>query len=264
MPTRDTAPTGHPCWIDLMTSDPDASRAFYGELFGWTSEAGGEEYGGYITFAKDGVAVAGAMDKSAIPGDGGAMPDVWSVYLSVVDAAATQKAVEAAGGQTLAPPMEVPGLGIMAVFQDATGAVIGAWQPLEFHGIGVLVEPDTPGWFELFTKDFHPTLAFYEEAFGWNVEIMGDTDEFRYATLEAGEKAAAGVMDASGFLPDEVPPHWSVYVSVADADTAVAKAESLGASVVVPAEDTPYGRLATLADPTGAMFKLIGPAPDQS
>jgi len=33
MPTRDTAPLGAPCWIDLMTSDPDKRKAFYGELF---------------------------------------------------------------------------------------------------------------------------------------------------------------------------------------------------------------------------------------
>ena len=43
MPTRDVAPIGAPCWIDLMSSDTDKSRAFYGELFGWTSEAAGEE-----------------------------------------------------------------------------------------------------------------------------------------------------------------------------------------------------------------------------
>jgi len=245
-----------------MTGDPDASRAFYGELFGWTSEVGGEEYGGYITFQKDGVTVAGAMDKNNTPG-GGAQPDAWSTYLAVEDADATQKKVEAAGGSTLMPPMQVPELGIMAFYADPSGAAIGAWQPTPFQGMGVLVEPDTPGWFELFTRDFHPTLAFYEQAFGWTIEIMGDTDEFRYATLEAGEAAAAGVMDASGFLPDGVPPHWSVYFSVADADASIAKAVGLGATVVVPAEDTPYGRLATLTDPTGAVFKLIGPAPDQ-
>ncbi|MDQ6614274.1 MAG: VOC family protein, partial [Actinomycetota bacterium] len=38
MPTRDTAPIGAPCWVDLMTSDTERSRAFYCELFGWTAE----------------------------------------------------------------------------------------------------------------------------------------------------------------------------------------------------------------------------------
>ena len=41
MPLRDLAPVGAPCWVDLFTSDPDATRAFYGELFGWKSESAG-------------------------------------------------------------------------------------------------------------------------------------------------------------------------------------------------------------------------------
>ena len=63
MPKRDSAPIGAPCWVDLFTSDPDKSRAFYGELFGWTAEDAGEEYGGYINFSKDGVPVAGCMQQ---------------------------------------------------------------------------------------------------------------------------------------------------------------------------------------------------------
>jgi predicted enzyme related to lactoylglutathione lyase len=64
-------------------------------------------------------------------------------------------------------------------------------------------------------------------------------------------------MDASGFLPEGVPSHWSVYFGVDDTDAALAKIVDLGGSVVQPAEDTPYGRLATAADPSGALFKLI-------
>src|SRR5438552_7262514 len=59
MPKRDAAPVGAPCWVDLFTSDTNKSRTFYGELFGWTAEEAGEEFGGYITFFKDGVGIAG-------------------------------------------------------------------------------------------------------------------------------------------------------------------------------------------------------------
>jgi predicted enzyme related to lactoylglutathione lyase len=63
-------------------------------------------------------------------------------------------------------------------------------------------------------------------------------------------------MDATAFLPEGVPAHWSVYFNVADADATVAQAVAAGATVVDPPIDTPYGRLATLVDPTGARFKL--------
>lgn len=52
MPKRDVAPNGAPCWIDLFSSDTEAATAFYTELFGWTAESAGEEYGGYITMSK--------------------------------------------------------------------------------------------------------------------------------------------------------------------------------------------------------------------
>jgi uncharacterized protein len=64
-------------------------------------------------------------------------------------------------------------------------------------------------------------------------------------------------MDASGYLPAEVPSNWQVYFAVKDTDAIVAQAVSLGATVVHSPEDTPFGRLATLADPTGAMFKIV-------
>jgi hypothetical protein len=66
-------------------------------------------------------------------------------------------------------------------------------------------------------------------------------------------------MDAAGFLPDGAPAHWSVYFGVADTDAALARITELGGSTVVAAQDTPYGRLATATDPTGARFKLVAP-----
>jgi predicted enzyme related to lactoylglutathione lyase len=47
-----------------------------------------------------------------------------------------------------------------------------------------------------------------------------------------------------------------VYFSVEDADVAAARVTELGGTVARPPEDTPFGRLADVIDPTGAMFKL--------
>ena len=63
-------------------------------------------------------------------------------------------------------------------------------------------------------------------------------------------------MDSAAFLPAEVPTHWTIYFSVADVDESVAVAVANGATVLVPAQDSPFGRLADLLDPTGASFKL--------
>jgi len=52
-------------------------------------------------------------------------------------------------------------------------------------------------------------------------------------------------------LPADVPSNWQAYFNVEDADASVEKAVALGARVVDGPEDPPFGRLATLADPTG-------------
>jgi uncharacterized protein len=253
--TRPTSlPTGAPCWVDLASSDQDKSTAFYGELFGWTVHDPGPDYGGYLQFHKDGLIVAGCMHNGGQLGT----PDGWSIYLASDDAEATCAATEANGGQVLVPAMDVLDLGRMAIITDVGGAMIGVWQPGEHKGFGILAEPNTPGWFELHTRDYDPTVAFYKTVFGWDAHTTGDSPEFRYTTLFEGESQAAGIMDASGFLPEGVPAQWSVYFQVDDTDKALEQITALGGSTVQPAEDTPYGRLATAADTTGGVFKLVG------
>ena len=253
LPKREDAPIGAPCWIDLLTSDPDKSRSFYGQLFGWTSEDAGEQYGGYINFQKDGLQVAGCMRNDGTSGT----PDVWSVYLATDDAKAATDAAAANGGQVLVPAMDVMALGTMAMVTDAGGAAIGIWQPGLHRGFGILAEAGSPAWFELHARDYDASVEFYRQVFHWDTHVAGDTPEFRYTTLGGGESQLAGIMDASGFLPEGVPAHWAVYFRVEDTDAALAKVVELGGSIVEPAQDTPYGRLAEAADPTGAHFRLI-------
>jgi predicted enzyme related to lactoylglutathione lyase len=145
----------------------------------------------------------------------------------------------------------------MAYVTDPGGAGIGIWQPGLHHGFGVLGEPGTPAWFELHTPDYAAAVDFYRNAFGWDTHVAGDTDEFRYTTLGSGDNQLAGIMDASGFLPEGARGQWSIYFGVDDADATLARIVALGGSIILPAEDTPYGRLATAADPTGAQFKLV-------
>jgi predicted enzyme related to lactoylglutathione lyase len=254
MPTRDSAPIGSPCWADLWTSDVEGSRRFYGELFGWVAEAPDPEFGGYFSFRRDGVQVAGAM------GDMGDMPanNSWKIYLSTDDIAKTVAAAESEGAQIIAPAMPVAELGTQAVLIDPTGANLGAWQPGTFPGFTVLGEPGAPSWFELHTRDHAAAVAFYRSVFHWDTTAVGDTDEFRYTVMRdpGGEGELAGIMDSSSLLPEGVPSHWSVYWEVEDVDVAVAKVRALGGSVVMDGESTPYGRLATVTDPAGAEFKL--------
>lgn len=259
MPTRETVQIGAPCWVDLMTSDPERSRQFYSQLFDWTAEEPNAEFGGYFNFSKDGVLVAGGMASQ--PG----MPDAWSVYLTSEDATKTVELATSHGGQVYVQPMPVADLGTMAYISDNGGAAIGIWQPGQHRGFGLLGEAGAPSWFELHTRDYSAAVDFYRTVFGWQTHVVSDTPELRYTTLVTGDDPSdseawlAGVMDSTGQLPEEAPAHWAVYFGVADTDAAVATALDLGGSVVMPAEDTPYGRIAVITDPTGAVFSLVAP-----
>lgn len=249
------AQPGEPCWIDLLSSDTDVAERFYGALFGWTAESAGPEYGGYINFSRGDTRVAGMMGLTP---EMGPMPDAWSVYLASTDTQATLEAAEANGGGVMMAATDIPLVGVMGYATDPSGAAVGVFQATGDMTFGYdLQTVGGPGWFELFTKDFDRTIAFCEQTFGWDAHVVSDTDEFRYTTLGEGDGQRAGVMDATGFLPPDVPAHWSVYFRVADCDATVAAATKLGGKVVVPPEDTPYGKLATLTDPNGAVFKLV-------
>lgn len=258
MTTRDTAfAPGTPCWVDVLCSDPDRVKAFYAGLFGWTVEESGPEFGNYANFRSDGQLVAGLVPNSGEQGS----PDAWTTYIATTDAQATTAAVTDGGGQILAAPMQVGELGSMAVLADPAGGVFGIWQPGTHTGFTKYNEPGGVTWDEHHSKDFAVTTPFYASIFGWQLNQMSDTDDFRYSTGQIDGEDVVGLMDSASFLPAEVPSHWAVYFSVDDVDAALVRLTGLGGSVLRPAEDTPFGRMADAADPTGASFKLAGQMP---
>lgn len=243
---------GEPIWIELFTPDTDAATAFYGGLFGWTARDAGEEFGGYITFERDGAQIAGCMRN-----DGQGVSS-WNVYLESNNAADTVEMARANGGQVVLEPMQVADLGHMAMVIDPAGAAVGVWQPIEMPGISVRGEVGAPAWFEVLSTDYDAVIPFYANVFGWDTHTMSDTPDFRYTTLGEGHGALAGIMDASGFLGGR-PSHWNFYIEVADTDAALATAKELGGSEVMAPDESPFGRLATIADPSGIPFMVMGP-----
>lgn len=252
MPTPSFYPTGAPIWIDLTSHDTAASTAFYEGLFGWTSSDGGSEFGGYVTFSLDDRRVAGM-----IGGASEGVPDSWTVYLQTDDAETTGQAVTGAGGLVFMGPQQVGPMGTMLLAQDADRAVVGAWNPAQMTGFQALAEPGAPAWFELHTTSFDDEVQFYQQAFGWTTVSMPGGPDFRYSQLTHEGEMYAGVMDASAYWTPGDPAAWLVYFNVADANAAAARAVELGGAIVDEPVDTPFGRMGTLRDTTGALLKII-------
>jgi uncharacterized protein len=262
MSERTSYAPGAPCWVELSgTPDIEASAGFYGELFNWEIPElpNSAELGGYRRAKKNGQDVAGVAPRMQA-----GQPIAWATYISVEDAEATLAKVAEAGGEPVTQPMDVVGLGTMAVFTDPTGAVCGIWQPGTFPGAELVNEPGAFSWNELETRDPAAAKDFYGSVFGWSFEDHEMGQMGTYTEWKSGGASIGGMADISGRVPDAVPAHWMVYFAVDDADAAVETVRSSGGSVSFGPVDIPAGRFAMVADPHGAAFAVIKPADEQA
>jgi uncharacterized protein len=241
-------------WVDLMTTNPEAARTFYGELFGWKFEIGGPESGHYGMAKLDGRNAAGVGSQPP----GVTFPPAWSVYFATPNLDDTITQVKNHGGTVVMGPMDVMEEGRLAFCVDPTGAHFGAWQGKRHTGAQVIDEPNAMCWYEVNTPDAPKARDFYCKVFGLEptkLDMTGGppTD---YWTLHKGPKTVAGVLQMTKEWAG-VPPHWMTYFAVADTDAACKRIAELGGKVSVPAFDTPYGRMSVVNDPTGAVFSVI-------
>jgi uncharacterized protein len=116
-------------WDELATSDVEAARRFYGEVFGWT--ASDMDMGGGFTYTI--FKRAGEADDAG--GTGGAMPlgeapaTMWMPYVAAEDIDATAARAKELGGTVIREPWDIEGVGRIAIIQDPTGAVLGLIKP---------------------------------------------------------------------------------------------------------------------------------------
>jgi len=248
---------GAPNWVDLGSPDVEAATAFYRAVFGWEFQFAGPEAGGYgmLTLGGKTVAAAGPLMEA------GAQPS-WTLYFHTPDANATADAVKQAGGVVRAGPFDVFTQGRMAQFTDPGGALFAVWQPGETKGLDAVNDPGTLCWTELHTADPAAAASFYQAVFGWVTQDV-PMGAFNYTLVRpngGGEDSSqGGIMPISADMAAAgMAAGWRPYFEVADCDAAVAKTAEQAGTVIMGAEDVPgVGRMASLADPAGALFAVI-------
>ena len=139
---------------------------------------------------------------------------------------------------------------------DPTGAMFGLWQAGETTGIQIANVAGTVVWNECMTRDFEAAKAFYGKVFGYEYDDMS-SDGFQYATPKVDGRPIGGLGSLPAEVPAEVPAHWSTYFGVTDTDVAIETIVKLGGKAMGPAHDSPYGRMAQVADDQGTAFNVI-------
>lgn len=116
----DSRKHGHFSLNELITTDLNSAKKFYGELLGWTFIETETIYGNpYLLIHKEGTMLGGMMLK-----DGNVSDDVipcWDPYITVDDVEASAKRVENLGGEVILPPTDIPKVGRFCVIKDPQG-----------------------------------------------------------------------------------------------------------------------------------------------
>jgi predicted enzyme related to lactoylglutathione lyase len=238
-------------WADLVTDDVAAAKKFYGGLFGWTFS----DLGNYTIAANDERPLCGLLQRPR-PADPDAKPR-WLGYISVSNVERATKAVTKAGGRVLAEPRKFPDRGEQAVFADPEGAVFGVVKSSSGDAEDFLPDPGDWIWIQLMSRDGRKAAEFYKTVGGY--EIIENTSSNKLSDyVLASEGYARATVRTIQTDDRKVRPTWLPFVRVQNVGESVAKAKQLGGKVLIePDPEIFNGKVAVVADPTGAAIGLL-------
>jgi predicted enzyme related to lactoylglutathione lyase len=252
-------------WHDLMSTDPEAAKAFYTQLFGWNvkpMDMGEYTYSMLLNGDTDEFGFGGINPLDPAHG----MPSHWMCYLNMPDGidAGVAKITEL-GGTIVEQPFDIPGVGKMAVAADPQGAYFAPFESVPPQDPTPPPLPTPNGgvtWHELTTTDVEAATAFYTGITELSKAVMDvGTGPYTMLTGEGENDYRAGIFQA----PDGMPMSaWIIYYEITQdsLDETLAEVTRLGGQVFMGPMDVPtVGTIAVVADPTGGVIGLMKSAP---
>jgi predicted enzyme related to lactoylglutathione lyase len=247
---------GKVVWSDLVTPDLDVAKHFYAGLFGWTfRDVPGDP--NYQLALLNGMPLAGLYRKPLTGGQ--SQQPHWLTFLAVQDVDATQRTVVRHGGKVISAPHDYQQRGRQAVLADPDGAVFAVLAAPAGDPPDYTAEPGERIWASLMVKNAGRETEFYQSVFGYEVyDLAGEGESGGQHYVLAGDSYARLGLNALPADSMRRRPHWLNFIRVADAADASRKTVVLGGRVLVePRMDRHGGRLAILADPSGAPFGVM-------
>ncbi len=260
-PASDRAIRGRLLWTDLMVPDVGAATQFYADVIGWalTTWSMGEGIPPYTMWTAAAGPVGGVMGMSEAEVASGA-PARWLAYIGTPDVDATHRDALALGAREIVPPRDIPTVGRFAVLADPQGAGFAIFQPTNAPEPSQGAASDGQfAWIELGTADPAAAIAFYTQLFGWALTER----------MEMGPGQAYQMFGVDGSTFGAIYPaasaaaaQWLLYVRVPDITRSVDAVRRGGGRVLMEPNEIPGGDyIARCADPQGAEFAVLAPAP---
>jgi uncharacterized protein len=247
-------------WHELITDTPDKTQTFYSELFGWEFESLAGSGANYFMIRHEGKLIGGMIDQNKLP----TQADIsqWVALLAVSDIENTSRQVADGGGTIFTPPTSLGDRGEIAVVADPQGALFALLQTRDGDPVDSAKLPSSGNffWHELWTDEIEDAVAFYGSLAPYQMEkiTMGTQENPIDYVIMNSQAQERGAIRENPF--EGLPPIWVNYLRVDNdeqLDGMLAKVESLGGEILVPAVDRPGGgTVAVIAGPSGAGIAL--------
>ncbi len=245
-------------WYELMTTDIEAAKAFYGKVLGFGTQDSAIPGVAYSIFTLAETGIGGLMDLPEEAKKMGAPPS-WVGYVGVDDVDAIVGQIVHLGGAAHVPPTDIPGVGRFAVVADPQTATFAVFKPLTpMQNQPAQGTPGRVGWHELSAADWEKAFAFYAGLFGWQKADAVDMGPMgTYQLFAATGQTLGGMFNKPPVIP---APFWLYYFNVAEIDAAATRVKEGGGESLNGPMQVPGGSwIVQCKDPQGAMFALVGP-----
>lgn len=254
-PPTDTRLPGKFVWVDLLTPDVERAEAFYGGLFGWSFRKIGNAESAYTLAFLGEEPMAGMVRVTAQQGE--RRQARWVGFISVPDVSEAQRLVLSQGGKVLVSARSFPRRGDLAVFADRERAIFGVLSSSAGDVEDFLTEMGEWIWAQFLSREGEEAALFYASIGASEVLDAPRPEGARRWLLVSQGYARASIVEIPPARTD-ARPGWLGYVRVAEVGSTIALAEKLGGQVLVaPRPDLFGGRVALLADPSGASFGVL-------
>ena len=254
--TAQATGTYHPgkfVWADLITSDVESAKKFYGPLFGWEFEGDHGTTAPFTLIKQGGTPIGGIVYREGK--DPSQREARWLSYISVPDVDAAASTAQQNGGEVYIAPFDLPQRGRVAVVLDPQKVPLGLLKASGGDPADEKVTRFRWMWRELWTTDTASAMLFYGKLAGYTTEsARASVQREPYTVLMSEGRGRAGM----GQITQEGrEPIWLPYVNVDDPYATAAKTVTLGGAVLIAPDSTiRNGTVGIIADPTGGILAI--------
>ncbi len=259
LPPVSTSGEWHPgkfVWADLVTHDIATAKRFYADLLGWEFRQANVPGRNYVIGFNAGHPISGLLQAPEKKQAAKGRPR-WIGYLSVTEVGQALRSVVINGGKILLAPKHLPERGEQAIVRDPEGAVFGVMKTSKGDPQDYLAEPGDWIWAQLLSHDAEQAGKFYRTLADYEV-IEDQNSPLPNALILIANGYARATLTTIPESRPSLQPTWLPFVRVTHIRDSVARTDALGGRVLLaPRPDLLQGRLAVIADPSGAALGLI-------